>query len=150
MLISIFHQSCEKLADAIKHSDISGTSEVLIIHFKWDGIIAQSTAFFASTHEHHTYMLHTCFICKWYFLSFLMCAFPPLSVLLLPHWDMGKLLLGRRRVSQGWQKHFSFDQAKYSAGIMHSCRGCKTADYPRKALKNFDGSLVRCVWKMCL
>ena len=45
-----FSQSCEKLTDAIKHSDISGTSE-LIIHLKWYGIIAQSAALFTSTHD---------------------------------------------------------------------------------------------------
>jgi len=37
-----FSQSCEKLTDAIKHSDVSGTSELFIIHFKWRGIIVQS------------------------------------------------------------------------------------------------------------
>jgi len=45
-------------------------------------------------------------------------------------------------VSQGWQKHFSFGQAKYSAGNVHLCRGCKAADYPCKALKIFDVNLV--------
>ena len=39
-------------------------------------------------------------------------------------------------MSHGWQKRFSFGQAKYSAGIMHLCRGCKPAYYPCKALKN--------------
>jgi len=45
-------------------------------------------------------------------------------------------------VTQGWQNHFSFGQAKYSAGNMHLCRDCKVADFPYKALNNFDGSLV--------
>jgi len=55
---------------------------------------------------------------------------------------------GRRRVTQGWQKHFSFGQAKYSAGDMHLCRGCKAAYYPCKAAyypckaQIFDVSLV--------
>ena len=49
---------------------------------------------------------------------------------------------GRRRESQGWQKHFSFGQAKYSAGIMHLCRGYEAADYLCKALKFFDVILV--------
>ena len=39
---------------------------------------------------------------------------------------------GGRRVSQGWQKHFSFGQAKYSAGYMHLCRGCEAADICKK------------------
>jgi len=43
-------------------------------------------------------------------------------------------------VSQGWQKHFSLGQAKYSAGVMHSCGGCKAAYYLQKLLKTFDGS----------
>ena len=45
-------------------------------------------------------------------------------------------------MSQGWQKHFSFDQTKYSAGIMHLCRSCEAADYPYKALNNFDGIML--------
>ena len=45
-------------------------------------------------------------------------------------------------MSQGWQKHFSFGQANYSAGVMHLCGGCKAADYPCKALKNFGGSML--------
>jgi len=40
------------------HSDISGTSEFLIIHFKWHVIIAQSGGLFASTQVHHTYIAH--------------------------------------------------------------------------------------------
>jgi len=40
-------------------------------------------------------------------------------------------------VSQGWQKHFSFAQPKYSAGVMQLCTGYETADYPHKALKKF-------------
>jgi len=47
-------------------------------------------------------------------------------------------------VSQGWQKHLSFGQAKYSLGVMQLRRHCKTADYLHKAVKNFDGSLVHC------
>lgn len=31
----LFSCSCQKLTDAIKHSDISCTSELLIIHLKW-------------------------------------------------------------------------------------------------------------------
>ena len=46
-----FSQSCEKLRDAIKH----GAPELLIIHFKWYGIIAQSTALFTHTHAHYNY-----------------------------------------------------------------------------------------------
>jgi len=48
---------------------------------------------------HHTYM------------SFLMCAFPPLSVCccLIVTWT--NFCWGRRKVSQEWQKHFSFGQA---------------------------------------
>jgi len=79
LALSIFHKV---VTDTIKHSDISGTSE-LIIYFKWYGIIAQSAALFTSTHAHHTYMLYTCFssklenylLCKLYILSSLMCAF---------------------------------------------------------------------------
>ena len=92
-----FSQSCEKLRDAIKH----GAPELLIIHFKWYGIIAQSTALLAwtrvhyiyiyyymlththtyiHTHTHtHTHTLHTCCCCNWYFLSYLMCEFLPPS-----------------------------------------------------------------------
>jgi len=51
----------------------------------------------------------------------------------------GKLLFGRRRLNQGWQRHFSFGEAKYSAGVVHLCGGCKAADYPHKALKYFGG-----------
>ena len=37
-------------------------------------------------------------------------------------------------------------QAKYSAGgVMQLCGGCETANYPHKALRIFDGSLVHCV-----
>jgi len=39
-------------------------------------------------------------------------------------------------VSQGWQKHFSFGQAKQSAGIMHL-----SGDYSHKAF-NFDDSTL--------
>ena len=42
-------------------------------------------------------------------------------------------------MSQGWQKHYSFGQAKCSAGFMHVY--VEAADYPRKVLKNsFNGS----------
>ena len=34
----------------------------------------------------------------------------------------------------------SLGQAKYSAGVMHSCGGCKAAYYLHKLLKTFDGS----------
>ena len=61
--LQVFSQSCEKLTDAIKHSDVSGTSELLIIHFKWYGIIAQSAALYTCTHVQHTFTLHTCFSC---------------------------------------------------------------------------------------
>jgi len=62
--------------------------------FKWHGIIAQSTALLACTRVHyiytcitcslththtHTHTLHTCCCCNWYFLSYLMCEFPPPS-----------------------------------------------------------------------
>ena len=40
------------------NSDISGTSELLIIHFKWYVIIAQSGGLFASTQVHHTHIAH--------------------------------------------------------------------------------------------
>jgi len=53
-----FSQSCEKLTDAIKHSDISGTSELLIIHFEWYGIVTQSAALFTCTHVHYTHITH--------------------------------------------------------------------------------------------
>jgi len=43
--------------------------------------------------------------------------------------------MGRRRVSQGWQKHFTFVQAKCITGAMHFCGSCEAADYPHKALK---------------
>jgi len=72
--------------------------------------------------------------------------FPPLSVCcwrflcLIETWV--NFCWGRRRESQGWQKHFSFGQAKYSAGIMHLCRGYEAADYLCKALKTFDVILV--------
>ena len=45
--------------DTIKHSDISGTPELLIIHFKWYGIIAQSAALFVCTHVHYIHTLYT-------------------------------------------------------------------------------------------
>jgi len=67
-------------------------------------IIAQSAALFTSTHVHHTYMLHTCFSCKWYFLSFLMCAFSSTVCLLLKVLriiNMSKLLLGKEKSESG-------------------------------------------------
>ena len=77
ILQSIFSQ---KLTDVINHN---GSSE-LLIHFKWYGIVAQSTALFKHTHVHYTYTcthnshihtLQTGCSCKWYILSSLMCAF---------------------------------------------------------------------------
>jgi len=44
------------LKDTVKHSDITGTSELLIIHFKLYRIISQSTALFAHTRVHYTHM----------------------------------------------------------------------------------------------
>ena len=44
-------------------------------------------------------------------------------------------------MSQGWQKHFSFVQAKYSAGVIHLCSAYEAADYVLEALKTFDGSI---------
>jgi len=51
-----------------------------------------------------------------------------------------------------WQKHFSFDQTKYSAGIMHYVESAKhAAGYLRKVLKTFDGSTyIRCVQSTAL
>ena len=46
----------------------------------------------------------------------------------------------KEKSESGWQKCFSFGQAKYSAGIMHQCGGCKADDYPCKVLKKIDGS----------
>ena len=40
------------MTDTIKHSNISGTLELLIIHFKWHGISTQSAALFTCTHVH--------------------------------------------------------------------------------------------------
>ena len=63
MLTSIFFS---KSSDVIKHN---GISELLIIHFKWFGIIAQSTAFVYThscilyvhmTHSSHLHITHTC------------------------------------------------------------------------------------------
>jgi len=101
------------VSDAIKHSDMRETSELLIIHFKWYGIIAQSAPLFASTHIHHihhTYTIHTSFSCKWCFSSFLMCPFSSTVGLLLKVLHLietwANVCWGRRRVSQGWQKQF--------------------------------------------
>ena len=87
-----------------------------------------------------TCTLHTCGSCRWYFLNSLMCAFPPLSSgerpvaaegssHLCDRGLWGIFLLGRRRVSQGWQKHFSFGWRKGTSVVMHLCGGCKAADY---------------------
>jgi len=43
-------------------------------------------------------------------------------------------------MSQGWQKHLSFGQAKYTAGIMHLR---KAADYLCKALMVVSPSPLR-------
>jgi len=51
--LTLFSQSCEKFTDTIKHID---TTELLIIHFKWYGIIAQSAALFTHT---LMYTIHT-------------------------------------------------------------------------------------------
>ena len=48
----------------------------------------------------------------------------------------GKLLLGKEKSESGWQKHFSFGQAKYSAGVMHLCRGCEAGDCLHEVLKD--------------
>ena len=75
----------------------------------------------------HIHIHYTCCSCKWYYMSSLMCAFPLLSSAgerlvatkdSPPLWNRclgGKLLLGKEKS----QKHFSFGQANYSAGIMH-------------------------------
>ena len=95
-------------------------------------------------HKHYTtYTLHTCFIVV--FLELLdVCIFLHCLLLkvlyLIETWV--NFCWGRRRESQGWQKHFSFGQAKYSAGIMHLCRGCEAVDYLCKALTTFDVILV--------
>jgi len=36
---------------------------------------------------------------------------------------------------QGRQKHFSFDQVKYSGGVICLCIGCKAANYSSKSQK---------------
>ena len=84
------------------------------------------------THTHtHAHILHTCYSCKWYFLSFLMCAFPQLSSAgerpvaaesFCPFETGGSganFYRGRRRVIQGWK---SFGQAKYSAGYVEAAK----------------------------
>ena len=131
-------------------------TELLIIHFKWYGIIAQSTALFTCTHVHNRYTCTHMFTytpaaavsgTSWALWCVL---FPPLpsdgerpvaaegSPLL---WDRGlfkgNLRWGTRRVSQGSQKHFSYGQANYSAGVMHLCGGLGAAVYPCRVLKNF-------------
>jgi len=81
-------QSCWKLTDAIKRSDISGTSELFIINIKWYGIIVQSAALFAST---RTPYLH----------EFLDVCISSTVCLLLPHCDMDKLLLEKEKSKSG-------------------------------------------------
>jgi len=90
-----FSQSCEKLTNAIKHSDISGTSELTLNGME----LLYNLHHCSQALVHHTYM------------SFLTFAFPPLSVCccLIERWT--NFCWGRRRVSQEWQKHFSFGQA---------------------------------------
>ena len=110
------------------------------------------------THIHiicsDTRTLHTCGSCRWYFLNSLTCAFPPLSSSgerpvaaegsppLCDRGLWGIFLLGRRRVSQGWQKHFNFGWAKSTSVVMHLRGGCKAAHYPLKPLKEFDCSML--------
>jgi len=74
------------------------------------------------------------------------CYFPLLSSVGEDQWLLKVLCIfetvgtganfcSERRVNQGWQKHFSFGQAKYNGGIMHLCGGVEAADYLHKALK---------------
>jgi len=44
---------------------------------------------------------------------------------------MGKLLLGKEKIESRVAEALRFGQAIYSAGIMHLCRACKTANYPQ-------------------
>ena len=48
-------------------------------------------------------------------------------------------------MSQEWQKHSSFVQAKYSSGVKHLGRGCKAADYLLKVLKTLMVYSMLCV-----
>ena len=83
-----FSQSCEKLTDAIKHSDVSGTSELFIIHFKWRGIIVQSAALFASTRT--PYLHEFLYVC----ISSTVC-------LLLSYCDVDRRLFGKEKSGSG-------------------------------------------------
>jgi len=87
-LYKYFSQSCEKLTDAIKHSDVSGTSELFIIHFKWRGITVQSAPLFAST---RTPYLH----------EFLDVCISSTLCLLLSYCDMDKRLFGKEKSKSG-------------------------------------------------
>jgi len=57
---------------------------------------------------------------------------------------LGKTSVGSGRVKgeSGWQKHFSFGQAKYSAGDWCLCTDCEAVHYSCKAPKKFDGSVL--------
>jgi len=59
LLLKLMSIQFLKNSRAIKHSDISGTSKLLIIHFKQYGITAQSTALFihALMYTIHTHAL---------------------------------------------------------------------------------------------
>ena len=99
-----------------------------------------------------THLTHTCCSRKWYFLSSLMCAFSSavfcwrntsscgrFSASLRQLGAQRQTSVGEGKMSWGWQKHFSFGQPKYKAGIMHLCGGCKAAEYPYKALMVVHG-----------
>ena len=128
----------------------------------YTGIIAKSAALFehlhVSIHIHmhshaHTYTcthtLHTCCFS-------LQCVhFPPLSSAgESPQgspspslWDRGlgaNFCWGRRRVSLGWQKHFSFVQAKYIDILPSKIGSAFNTQSPKVAINLFFG------WNFCL
>ena len=123
------------LTDAIKHTDISGTSELVIngmellhnlqhcsqalmytIHTCYTPALAVSGTSWASWCVH----FHPLSVCCWRFSASLTRA---------------NFCWGRRTVV-----------GKYSAGIMHLCRGCKEADYPWKQFVHLKTASSLYMW----
>jgi len=106
LILQVFSQSCEKFTDAIKHSELP------IIHFKWYGIITQ----LCSIVHMHSCTLYTPAVAEPEPLIWAVFCRRKKVLCLFEAWGCW----GRRRVSQGWQKHFSFGQANIGQELYYA------------------------------
>ena len=89
-----------------------------------------------------THTLHTCYSCKWYFLSSLICAFSSAIICCKKTISCLRFSANRGLGGNVLLEEKSDSRATYSAGIMHLRRGYEAADYGCKMLQKFNSNTL--------